>query len=51
LWDEVRETLLDELRTDPAVADLAPGLEEDVTAGTASPAAAAARLLQAFRGQ
>ncbi len=42
LWDEVRETLLDELRTDPAVADLAPSLEAEVTAGTLSPAAAAA---------
>jgi LAO/AO transport system kinase len=49
LWDEVRETLLDELRTDPAVAELAPALEDEVTAGTLSPAAAATRLLDAFR--
>ncbi len=49
LWDEVRETLVEELRTDPAVADLAPTLEAEVEAGTASPAAAAQRLLDAFR--
>ena len=49
LWDEVRETLLDELRTDPGVADLAPVLEAEVTAGTLSPAAAAAQLLEQFR--
>jgi LAO/AO transport system kinase len=49
LWDEVRETLLDELRTDPGVAALAPSLEADVIAGTLSPAAAAQQLLTAFR--
>ncbi len=49
LWDEVRETLLDDLRTDPGVAGLAPDLESQVTAGTLSPAAAAQRLLQQFR--
>ena len=49
LWDEVRETLLDELRTDPTVAALAPELEARVTAGTLSPAAAAGQLLQTFR--
>ena len=49
LWDEVRETLLDELRNDPGVADLAPALEAEVTAGTLSPAAAAAQLLHQFR--
>jgi LAO/AO transport system kinase len=49
LWDEVRETLLDELRTDPSVAELAPDLEARVTAGTLSPAAAAAELLRTFR--
>jgi LAO/AO transport system kinase len=49
LWDEVRETLLDELRTDPAVAELTPALEARVTAGSLSPAAAAARLLERFR--
>jgi LAO/AO transport system kinase len=49
LWDEVRETLLDELRTNPDVADLAPELEAQVTAGELSPAAAAAKLLEAFR--
>jgi LAO/AO transport system kinase len=51
LWEEVRETLLDDLRTDPRVAELAPALEREVTAGTLSPAAAAARLLDAFRNQ
>jgi LAO/AO transport system kinase len=49
LWDEVRETLLDELRTDPGVAGMAPSLEADVIAGTLSPAAAAQQLLSAFR--
>jgi LAO/AO transport system kinase len=49
LWDEVRETLLDELRTDPAVAELAPDLEAQVTAGELSPAAAAHELLRTFR--
>ncbi len=49
LWDEVRETLLDELRTDPGVAALSPTLEAEVTAGTLSPAAAAAQLLHRFR--
>lgn len=48
LWDEVRETLLDELRTDPGVAEMAPDLEAEVTAGTLSAAAAAARLLDRF---
>ncbi len=51
LWDEVRETLLDELRTDPALAELAPKLEAEVIAGTISPAAAAAQLLDRFRAQ
>jgi LAO/AO transport system kinase len=49
LWDELREALLDDLRTDASVADLAPELEAQVTAGTLSPAAAAIRLLDAFR--
>ena len=49
LWDEVRESLLDELRTDATVADLAPELEAQVTAGTLSPAAAAGQLLERFR--
>jgi len=49
LWDEVRETLLDELRTNPEVADLAPELEAKVTGGDLSPAAAAQQLLDAFR--
>jgi LAO/AO transport system kinase len=49
LWDEVRETLLDELRTNPEVADLAPELEARVIAGEVSPAAAAQQLLHAFR--
>jgi LAO/AO transport system kinase len=49
LWEEVRESLLDELQTDPAIADLAPELEARVTEGTLSPAAAAAELLETFR--
>ena len=49
LWEEVRETLLDELRADDRVSALAPDLEAQVTAGTLSPAAAAAHLLEAFR--
>jgi LAO/AO transport system kinase len=49
LWDEVRETLLDELRTDPGVAELAPELEAQVVAGALSPAAAAQQLLDRFR--
>ncbi len=49
LWDEVRETLLDELRTDPEVAELAPDLEAQVTSGEMSPSAAARELLARFR--
>jgi LAO/AO transport system kinase len=49
LWDEVRESLLDELRNDATVADLAPELEAQVSAGTLSPAAAAGQLLERFR--
>jgi GTPase len=49
LWDEVRESLLDELRADPGVADLAPSVEAEVAAGRLSPAAAAAQLLHHFR--
>lgn len=49
LWEELREALLDDLRDDPAVAELAPALEEEVAAGALSPAAAAAELLHAFR--
>ncbi|HYF47712.1 MAG TPA: methylmalonyl Co-A mutase-associated GTPase MeaB [Acidimicrobiales bacterium] len=50
LWDEVRETLLEELRTDPQIASLAPELEAQVTAGSMSPSAAARELLERFRG-
>lgn len=49
LWDELRDTLLDELRTDAEVAALAPGLEAEVADGRVSPAAAAHQLLTVFR--
>jgi GTPase len=49
LWDEVRESLLEQLRADESVADEAPSIEAEVAAGTLSAAAAAARLLALFR--
>jgi len=50
MWSEVRDTLADRLRADPAVAALVPGLEADVAAGRVTPSTAAARLLDAFAG-
>ncbi len=48
MWSEVQDTLLDQLRTDPAVAALVAPLEAEVAAGQVSPTAAATRLLDAF---
>jgi LAO/AO transport system kinase len=50
VWATVRRNLLDRLRTDPAVTDLAPHLEKQVLEGTSTPAQAAARILEAFTG-
>ena len=49
MWSEVRDTLVDGLRHDDRVRALLPEVEAEVTAGTSSPAAAARRLLDAFR--
>jgi LAO/AO transport system kinase len=49
IWAMVRSTLLDRLRTDPAVAALAPEVEAAVRTGSLTPALAATRLLAAFR--
>jgi LAO/AO transport system kinase len=49
MWSEVTETLLDELRADPEVNARIASLEADVTAGRVSAAAAARRVLDAFR--
>lgn len=51
MWNEVGETLLAELRRHPEVRKLVSGLERDVEAGRATPAAAARRMLQAFHGR
>ena len=48
LWSEVTEALMDRIRTDPRVADLVPGIEAEVDAGTVAPVAAARRLLAAL---
>jgi LAO/AO transport system kinase len=45
LWAEVRERLVERLRTDPATRDRIPELEQRVIAGELSPAAAAQQLL------
>jgi LAO/AO transport system kinase len=49
MWSEVTDTLLDELRDDPAVKARIESLEADVTKGRVSPAAAAREVLAAFR--
>jgi LAO/AO transport system kinase len=49
MWSEVTDTLLDELRADAAVRAEIEALEADVSAGRISPAAAARRVLGAFR--
>jgi len=48
MWSEVRDTLLDRLRADPAVAALVAPLEADVAAGRVTPTVAARTLLDAF---
>ncbi|WP_330333190.1 methylmalonyl Co-A mutase-associated GTPase MeaB [Streptomyces sp. NBC_00536] len=47
-WTMVRDELLGRLRADPAVRELAPGLEAEVRAGTVTATSAADRLLAAF---
>jgi LAO/AO transport system kinase len=49
MWSEVTDTLLDELRADAAVRARIESLEEDVSCGRISPAAAAHQVLAAFR--
>jgi LAO/AO transport system kinase len=51
MWSEVTDTLLDELRADPAVKARIESVEADVTSGRVSPAAAARQVLAAFRSQ
>ena len=51
MWSEVGETLLAELRRNPAVKRLVVGLERDVEAGKSTPAAAARHMLEAFHGR
>jgi LAO/AO transport system kinase len=51
MWSEVTDTLLEELRDDPEVNARIASLEADVTAGRVSAAAAARRVLGAFRAQ
>jgi LAO/AO transport system kinase len=51
MWNEVGETLLSDLRRHPEVRKLVAGLEREVEAGRATPAAAARRMLQAFHGR
>jgi LAO/AO transport system kinase len=51
MWNEVGETLLAELRKHPGVKKLVLGLEGEVEAGRATPAAAARRMLEAFHGR
>ena len=51
MWSEVGETLLLELRKHPEVRKLVAGLEREVEAGRATPAAAARRMLESFHGR
>ena len=48
MWSEVSESLMDALRSDERVAELADRLEAAVTAGELAPAAAARQVLDAF---
>ncbi|MFL6205783.1 MAG: methylmalonyl Co-A mutase-associated GTPase MeaB [Acidimicrobiales bacterium] len=48
MWSEVTETLLDRLRSDPAVRELVPELERSVAAGEVAATLAAQQLLRAF---
>ncbi|MFD0904477.1 methylmalonyl Co-A mutase-associated GTPase MeaB [Actinomadura sediminis] len=47
-WEMVRERLLADLRADPDVREIAPGLEREVADGALTPALAADRILEAF---
>ncbi len=49
MWEDISETLVTRLRDDPDVAMLANQLETEVEAGRLPPAAAAERLLAAFK--
>lgn len=49
MWSEVSESLISALRDEPASAALIPVLEDDVSTGKITPAAAAQALLDAFR--
>lgn len=51
MWNEVGETLLAELKRHPDVRRLVGGLEREVEAGRATPAAAARLMLEAFHGR
>ncbi|HEX5586848.1 MAG TPA: methylmalonyl Co-A mutase-associated GTPase MeaB, partial [Acidimicrobiia bacterium] len=48
MWSEVTEALVESMRADPVVSDLAGRLEADVAAGAVTPTAAAQAVLQAF---
>lgn len=48
MWNDVQARLGEALRSHPGVAELAPGLEAEVAAGTLSPTTAARRLVDAF---
>ena len=48
VWTMVQDRLLTSLRDNPRVAELAPKIEAEVTAGTPTPALAADELLAAF---
>ncbi|WP_433223826.1 methylmalonyl Co-A mutase-associated GTPase MeaB [Dactylosporangium sp. CS-047395] len=50
VWAMTRDTLLDGLRTSPAVRSLAPRIEQDVLTGRLTPVQAAEALLAAYRG-
>ena len=51
MWSEVTDTMLEELRADPEVNARIASLEADVTGGRVSAAAAARRVLTAFRSR
>ena len=51
MWNEVGGNLLAELRKHPGVKKPVSGLEREVEAGRATPAAAARRMLEAFHGR
>ncbi len=51
MWSEVSESLMDALRSDERVSEMADRLEAAVTAGELPPAAAARQILDAFLGR